>query len=150
MDAIVNWFQCSFPKLKDKLFMTMLSFRYGNENFGLTIDSRENRSRTYSQNQMSNVVLITRVESILFHFFANPQNQVLSKNRHDFSNKAVLKQKIPQNVFIKKCSPKLLFSTEIFLSKILGIFNLKIILKSQILALFDKAQLQRFTKKKYD
>ena len=42
-------------------------------------------------------------------------------------------------MFLSKNVALLLFSTEIFVSKILGIFNLKIILKSQILALFDKA-----------
>ena len=49
--------------------------------------------------------------------------------------------------FIKKCSPKLLFSTEIFLSKILGIFNLEIILKSQILALFWQGLAPKIYKK---
>ena len=88
---------------------------------------------------MSNVVLITIGESILFNFFANPRNYVLSKNGHDFSNKAVLKLKIPKNVFNKKCGPKLLFSTEIFPRKILMIFDIEIIFESPILALFDKA-----------
>ena len=34
-------------------------------------------------------------------FFTNPQNWVLSKNRHDFSNKVVSKLKIPKMFFRK-------------------------------------------------
>ena len=80
---------------------------------------------------MSNLVLITRGKSILFYF--------LSKNRHNFSNKAVLKMKIPKNIYNKKCGLKLLFSTEIVLKKMLIIFDIEIIFESPILALFDKA-----------
>ena len=47
------------------------------------------------------MVLITRGQSILI-FFPNPWSWALSKIEHDFSNRSVLKLKLPKNHYLQK------------------------------------------------
>ena len=70
------------------------------------------------------VLLLSQVKTISL----STQNP---RTGHNFRDKAVFKLKISKNVFNKKCGPKLLFSTEIFLSKILMYLDKKIFLEVQ-------------------
>ena len=54
-----------------------------------------------------------------------PSFATLSKIGPDFSNKKVLKLKLPKNNFNKKCAPKLLFFNEKKIRKIRIIFGIE-------------------------